>query len=511
MSNTSSNNNKDCPIIPDDGCSICGPGKCVTAPKEIFSFPNQPEVDCGLLEKAGHGGIVPLAECDILPNLVADKCKCSSSLETPKPSPRPTRGPTPSPTRAGSACPDIPDDGCSICGPNKCVTDPDAIFAYPNQPAVECGVLEKAGHGGVVPLDQCAFLPPLVRKTCKCKSSIPLETKKPTPRPTRQPTRQPTPSPTRVTVTTGSACPEIPDDGCSICGAGKCVTDFDHVFAYPGQPAVECGVLEKAGHGGVVPLDQCQYLPGLVKDECKCRSSIPAAPKPTHQPTPSPTRRQTPNPTSSTKCPDVPDDGCSICGPNKCVTDPDTIFSFPGQPSVACGVLEKAGHGGVVPLDQCKYLPGLVKNPCKCRKSIPLPSGSTPAPTRKPPTPSPTRQVIATMTPEVGEFPRGPVEPIGEAEVAALFAGPSSRDQSSSDGLTIGLSVGAFLLGTVILVYSICLMRKQRKSRGKGSFKDASTVGVELEADGSSLMKSQHEKNEKATEKDTIDVDPELL
>jgi len=393
------------------------------------------------------------------------------------------------------ACPNIPGDGCSICGPGKCVTDFETVFAYPNQPAVACGVLEKAGHGGLVPLTECGYLPQIVKDDCKCRSSIPN---------TSKPTRNPTPSPTRATPS-GSACPNIPDGGCSICGPGKCVTDFDNIFAYPGQPAVACGVLEKAGHGAVIPLDQCGYLPQLVKNECKCRSSIPAAPKPTHKPTPSPTQRQTPSPTStkpSTKCPDIPDDGCSICGPGKCVTDFETIFAYPGQPAVACGVMEKAGHGGVIPLDQCGYLPQLVKNDCKCRSSIPLTSESLPSPTRTPaapkPTPSPTRKptTIATMTPEIEFTPFN----------AAIYSG---SDSSSSDGITIGLSIGACLLGVVITVYSIYLMLNG-KNKGKDSIKDASTVGIQLEADGSSFVRSHRQKNSKTID-EMIDVDPELL
>jgi len=511
-------NNKACPNIPGDGCSICGPGKCVTDFETVFAYPNQPAVACGVLEKAGHGGLVPLAECGYLPQLVNNKCKCRSSI--PKTS-KPTRNPTPSPTRAtpsGSACPNIPDDGCSICGPGKCVTDFDNIFAYPGQPAVECGVLEKAGHGAVIPLDQCGYLPQIVKDDCKCRSSIPVAPK-PTHQPTPSPTPRQTPSPTprqisggrpqisggRPTNPSSSKCPNIPDDGCSICGPGKCVTDFDNIFTYPGQPAVACGVLEKAGHGAVIPLDQCGYLPQLVKNECKCRSSIPAAPKPTHKPTPSPTQRQTPSPTStkpSTKCPDIPDDGCSICGPGKCVTDFETIFAYPGQPAVACGVMEKAGHGGVIPLDQCGYLPQLVKNDCKCRSSIPLTSESLPSPTRTPaapkPTPSPTRKptTIATMTPEIEFTPFN----------AAIYSG---SDSSSSDGITIGLSIGACLLGVVITVYSIYLMLNG-KNKGKDSIKDASTVGIQLEADGSSFVRSHRQKNSKTID-EMIDVDPELL
>lgn len=58
----------------------------------------------------------------------------------------------------------------------------------------------------------------------------------------------------------------------------------------------------------------------------------------------------------STPCPDVPDGGCSICGEGLCVTAPDKVFEFPGQPPVPCGRLEGAGFDGIVPLDTCKSI-----------------------------------------------------------------------------------------------------------------------------------------------------------
>lgn len=70
---------------------------------------------------------------------------------------------------------------------------------------------------------------------------------------------------------------------------------------------------------------------------------------------------------SSVVCPDVPLDGCSVCGSNKCVTKPEATFSFPDQPSVLCDALQEAGYAGVVPLTQCPILPELVKGPCGCQ------------------------------------------------------------------------------------------------------------------------------------------------
>jgi hypothetical protein len=44
-------------------------------------------------------------------------------------------------------------NGCSVCGPNLCVTLPENIFAFPNQPMVQCSVLEQAGLDGLLSAD----------------------------------------------------------------------------------------------------------------------------------------------------------------------------------------------------------------------------------------------------------------------------------------------------------------------------------------------------------------------
>jgi hypothetical protein len=53
---------------------------------------------------------------------------------------------------------------------------------------------------------------------------------------------------------------------------------------------------------------------------------------------------------------------CSVCGDGMRVPEDakDELFSFPGQPTVPCGVLEQAGLLGQVPLQSCPFLPALV-------------------------------------------------------------------------------------------------------------------------------------------------------
>ena len=47
------------------------------------------------------------------------------------------------------------------------------------------------------------------------------------------------------------------------------------------------------------------------------------------------------------------------------MTAVDAIFTFTGQPSVACGDLETAGENGQIPIDNCAFLPQLV-SVCEC-------------------------------------------------------------------------------------------------------------------------------------------------
>ena len=86
-------------------------------------------------------------------------------------------GAAPSESSAGAApsesCPAIPAGGCSVCGPNSCVSNPSAIFSFPGQPLAPCGELQEAGYSGIVPLEHCPILPPLIKKTCACVTITP--------------------------------------------------------------------------------------------------------------------------------------------------------------------------------------------------------------------------------------------------------------------------------------------------------------------------------------------------
>ena len=374
-------------ILQEGACSICGAGSCISDQDAIFEFPGQPPAPCSLLQEGGYTGQIPLDQCSFLPPLIG-VCECRAFVPTLAPSPEPTRAPI-VPTPPG-ACPKIPPEGgCSICGAGSCISDQDAIFEFPGQPAVPCSLLQEGGYTGQISLDQCSFLPPLIG-VCECRAFVP--TLAPSPEPTRAP----------IVPTPPGACPKIPPEGgCSICGAGSCVTMPDAIFASPFQPAIPCGLLQDAGFVGAIPLDECGAFPFLPESGvCECRAYPPRPPFPT----PAPTTRALIAPTPPGTCLEIPPEGvCSICGAGSCVTMPDAIFVFPGQPSLSCSVLQDEGFNGQIPLNECRLiLPSLIGEFCECR-----PFGETLAPS-----PAPTSAPRPPGAPSVPTTAGAPIDPM---------------------------------------------------------------------------------------------------
>jgi len=96
---------------------------------------------------------------------------------------------------------------CSVCGPNKEVGDPDAVFEFPGQPAVSCFILQQAGAQGLIPIGQCGFLPNLL-EVCDCQGSEePVPAAFPTPSPTTLPTPEPSSKPSNKSTRVPSAKP----------------------------------------------------------------------------------------------------------------------------------------------------------------------------------------------------------------------------------------------------------------------------------------------------------------
>jgi hypothetical protein len=114
----------------------------------------------------------------------------------------------------------------------------------------------------------------------------------------------------------GAPCPDIPEFGCSVCGSdGVCITIPDGIFGFPGQPPVECRLLQNAGLNGEIPLDQCPFLSGLVNEVCGCQSPKPATPTTPHPAIPAPV---TPDTTTVVPTPAPSKFGMGMMGGKKC-------------------------------------------------------------------------------------------------------------------------------------------------------------------------------------------------
>ena len=46
------------------------------------------------------------------------------------------------------------------------------------------------------------------------------------------------------------------------------------------------------------------------------------------------------------ECPDVPSNGCAVCGAGQCVSRPDATLAFPGHTPIRCSDSEMAGLNG---------------------------------------------------------------------------------------------------------------------------------------------------------------------
>ena len=57
---------------------------------------------------------------------------------------------------------------------------------------------------------------------------------------------------------------------------------------------------------------------------------------------------------------------CSICGTNMVVGDTSAQISFPGQPTISCGILELTGTMGLIPQETCLGLPSMLMATCRC-------------------------------------------------------------------------------------------------------------------------------------------------
>jgi len=203
-------------------------------------------------------------------NGVAAVCDCRETIPAPQPTPVSTPQPTPisngQPNLPGTrVCPSIPSNGCSICGPDQCVHDPDAMFGE-----YACGYWEEAGLGGAIEKDICDMFPANgVAAVCDCRETIPV------PQPTPP---QPTSPGTRI-------CPSIPSNGCSVCGPNRCVNNPAARFGFQDQDfEFTCARWEMFGLNGQIENNICVQLPSYLESACACLESAPDNGQPMLQP-----------------------------------------------------------------------------------------------------------------------------------------------------------------------------------------------------------------------------------
>jgi len=149
--------------------------------------------------------------------------------------------------------------------------------------------------------------------------------------------------------------PTLIDGSCSVCGPGLTVGKPDGIFAFPGQPMLQCSALENAGEEGLLPLDQCYFLPSLIMDVCGCAPDV----------------NDTPN-----------EPVCNVCGiPGYRVIDGYGIVQVPRFTPQLCSQVERQAALGVYAFDDalCGLFPALMDQFCSGCSDASLPPSASPS------------------------------------------------------------------------------------------------------------------------------------
>jgi hypothetical protein len=182
-------------------------------------------------------------------------------------------------------------DTCFICGERNEVGARDAVFAFPNQPAVRCSIIEQAGLNGQIPIGQCPLLPQVLHDTCKCQKiastrrpsslpatsiptpnsvvPIPLKTLSPSPKLTIQPvikqtqaprTKLPSTTPTKSQISTPTPTLDVRP------------VDEDDCTCY-GEPNIQERILQRRISQTIhqYDIDIDRKLSHDDDDNCKCQ------------------------------------------------------------------------------------------------------------------------------------------------------------------------------------------------------------------------------------------------
>eukprot|EP00541_Cyclophora_tenuis_P005594 CAMPEP_0116554488 /NCGR_PEP_ID=MMETSP0397-20121206/7620_1 /TAXON_ID=216820 /ORGANISM="Cyclophora tenuis, Strain ECT3854" /LENGTH=470 /DNA_ID=CAMNT_0004079655 /DNA_START=716 /DNA_END=2124 /DNA_ORIENTATION=- len=349
-------------------CNVCGvDGERVTAPDVELSLPTEDEpTPCGILETAGDRGFLDNIACLVVQTLTGP-CECEIPPATDSPSAAPSATPSAAPVDPVPTAP----DACFVCGSSiSRVSLPDTVLEFPDQPDTTCGQLEQDGLRGLIPVGvQCVVASLTVQADCACVTN-------PTTMPSAMPSVMASATPTFIAKDSKApvAAPLPPSPGfppCNICGTdtGLRVTSPDTVIdidvgEFVDVDELTCGIIQRAGDGGLINPGQCRLVQTLATNLCDCDvtmvpSLAPSGPGDTNQPSATPV--QNPLPPS----PGFPP--CNVCGvTGSFVTLPNVVVEdIPETGPQTCAALFQAGMIGFIPPEVCPAVVVLAET-CGC-------------------------------------------------------------------------------------------------------------------------------------------------
>jgi hypothetical protein len=137
-------------------CDVCGSGREVLYPNNIFRNDDETELACGLLQDAGQNGYVHPSRCIELWGLVQRQCGCHQVTNPSSPRPTPGNVAAQPPFSPLAMVPSFPPcrrptqpEGaagfpvCNVCGfPDWEVANPTKMFRNPqmSRPEMLCGM-----------------------------------------------------------------------------------------------------------------------------------------------------------------------------------------------------------------------------------------------------------------------------------------------------------------------------------------------------------------------------------
>jgi hypothetical protein len=192
---------------------------------------------------------------------------------------------------------DLPPGGCPVCGDGQVVTASEALFMFPGQPDIACGVLQTAGLTGLLPLEQCALLPDLIG-VCGCMPANVLAA------PTGAPIAAPTVAPSDAPVVVPSDAPVVAPTDAPVAPRtdAPVIVPTDAPVVVDRFPTFVPTDAPVNGFPVLMPSSDLSVDPTLAPDPASTPAPANDVPDPTStpaaDPTPAPVVAPTPTPTT---------------------------------------------------------------------------------------------------------------------------------------------------------------------------------------------------------------------